>query len=198
MFKKIKKISRKTASMFMVLIMLLMSVANITPTFAASGTGTWIGAQYASLMKTTTNNSSTGILIRNMTNVNTGEQLTVFCAQNHVAFDTGIRYTGQYYVPTNPTTGLACKVAYFGWYSQYGNTIATNSMSAQMIQDYIFTQNMIWEITDPDTTGQFIDSTTELAYVAFKANINAEIAETQQRPSFDGQTITMDAGTSTT
>ena len=70
---KIKKVN-KIVSVIM-LFLILFSV--IQPVFAASGSGTWSGGQYASGMKTTDNaGGTTGVLIRRLNNLNTGEKRT--------------------------------------------------------------------------------------------------------------------------
>ena len=72
---KVKKLNKMLATMMLILI--IFSV--IQPVFAASGSGTWSGGQYASGMKTTDNaGGTTGVLIRRLNNLNTGERRTVF------------------------------------------------------------------------------------------------------------------------
>ena len=83
---KIKKI-------ISILMIMLTLLSVMQPVFAASGTGTWSGGQYASGFKTTDNqNGNTGILIRKLTNTVTGEKRTVFCAEHGVEFITGRSY----------------------------------------------------------------------------------------------------------
>ena len=67
---KIKKINRILAT-----IMLFLTLFSIVqPVFAASGSGTWSGGQYASGMKTTDNaGGTTGVLIRRLNNLNTDD-----------------------------------------------------------------------------------------------------------------------------
>ena len=77
----IKKLKYKRILAFILLLMTLLSVTQ--PIFAASGTGKWVGGQYASYIKTTDNaNSQNGILIRKLINYSTGEKRTVYCAEH--------------------------------------------------------------------------------------------------------------------
>ena len=121
-------ISKKIIALLLVLITLL---TNVSPVFAASGSGTWVAAQWASYIYTTDNaNTKFGVLLRRMTNSNTGEQKTVFCSQHGVDIDTGVKVTGNYYTPTNATVKKACKIAYFGWYSKYGDYVIDGGISS--------------------------------------------------------------------
>ena len=55
---------------FLMLILMLFSVAQ--PVFAASGSGKWVGGQFASYIKTTDNaNSQYGVLLRRLINLRT-------------------------------------------------------------------------------------------------------------------------------
>ena len=72
----------------------------------------------------------TGVLIRRLINYDTGERYTVFCAEHKVDFTTGIIYNGNYYTPTDATVRKACKVAYFGWYSKYGDYVVDGGILA--------------------------------------------------------------------
>lgn len=69
----------KKANKILAIIMLFLILFSvIQPVFAASGSGRWVGGQYASGMETTDNASgTTGILIRRLNNLNTGEKRTV-------------------------------------------------------------------------------------------------------------------------
>ena len=102
------------------LMLMILFITNAQPIFAASGSGRYAGGQYASYMRTTDNaNTQYGILIRYLIDLDTMEKKTVFCAEHGVEFATSTAYNGEYYTPTNSTIKKACKVAYFGWYSQY-------------------------------------------------------------------------------
>ena len=69
-----------------ILIILLTLLSNCMPIFAASGTGSWVGGQYASGMITTDSSNSSGVIIRKLINNGTGEKLTDFCAEHGVEF----------------------------------------------------------------------------------------------------------------
>lgn len=91
----------------------------------------------------------------------------------------------------------ACKVAYFGWYEKYGDyVISGGTMSEsnkQKKMDYVFTQQMIWEVLD-QSDAKFRDSSIQKDYVSFKAEINEKIANMKLQPSFINNTITINAG----
>ena len=184
------------------LMLITIFLTNAQPIFAASGKGRWTGGQFASYMKTTDNaNSEYGMLIRNMTNLDTNEKRTVFCAEHGVDFTTSASYEGQYYTPTNSTIRKACKVAYLGWYSKHGDYVVDGGIAAPDMmgvkQDYVFTQQYIWEILG-QSSARFLNSTYQADYVNFKNNIENQIAEIERRPSFDSTTITIQAGESKT
>lgn len=192
---KIKKIF----SMIVLLTILLNSIQQI---LAASGTGQWYGGQFASYMFTTDfADTEYGVLIRNLTNYNTGERRTVFCAECGIDFTTGSIYDGEFYTPTNTVIRKACKIAYFGWYSKYGDYLVDDTITSpenQWIkQDYIFTQQYIWE-TLGQSSATFVNGGLQAEYVSFKNNIENQIAEIERRPSFDSSTVTIQAGESIT
>ena len=191
---KVKKSNKMLATMMLILI--LFSV--IQPVFAASGSGTWSGGQYASGMKTTDNaGGTTGVLIRRLNNLNTGERRTVFCAEHGIDFKTGALYNGVYYTPTNSNIRKACKVAYLGWYKNNGGYTVDGGILASDMKwvkwDYVFTQQYIWEILG-QSNATFINADEQQGYVDFKNRINNEIASIERRPSFNGNTITIQAG----
>lgn len=191
---KVKKSNKMLATMMLILI--LFSV--IQPVFAASGSGTWSGGQYASGMKTTDNaGRTTGVLIRRLNNLNTGERRTVFCAEHGIDFKTGASYNGVYYTPTNSNIRKACKVAYLGWYKNNGGYTVDGGILASDMKwvkwDYVFTQQYIWEILG-QSNATFINADEQQGYVDFKNRINNEIASIERRPSFNGNTITIQAG----
>ena len=99
-----------------IILLLITILTNISPVFAASGSGNFVGGQYASGVFTTDHpiNGKTGILIRRLINNTTGEKYTVFCAEHGVDFKTGSTYNGSYYTPTDGTIKRACKIAYLG------------------------------------------------------------------------------------
>ena len=195
---KVKKSNKMLATMMLILI--IFSV--IQPVFAASGSGTWSGGQYASGMKTTDNaGGTTGVLIRRLNNLNTGERRTVFCAEHGIDFKTGASYNGVYYTPTNSNIRKACKVAYLGWYKNNGGYTVDGGILASDMKwvkwDYVFTQQYIWEILG-QSNATFINADEQQGYVDFKNRINNEIASIERRPSFNGNTITIQAGETTT
>ena len=184
------------------LMLITIFLTNAQPIFAASGSGRWTGGQFASNMKTTDNaNSEYGMLIRNMTNLDTNEKRTVFCAEHGVDFTTSAAYEGEYYTPTNSTIRKACKVAYLGWYSKHGDYVVNGGIAApdmiEVKKDYVYTQQYIWEILG-QSSASFLNSSYQAEYVNFKNNIENQIAEIERRPSFDGTTITIQAGESKT
>ncbi|MBR4261095.1 MAG: hypothetical protein IKQ33_03990 [Clostridia bacterium] len=191
MKNKVKK-GKKIMAIMLVLLTFLGSLSNV---FAASGTGNWKGYQYSTFLKTT-DTLQYGITARSLINTGTGENHTVFCSELGVDFDNGVVYNGSYYTPTNEVMKKACKIAYFGWYSKYGDwtvneRIRDNGME-QYRQDYAFTQQYIWEAMG--STATFVDSNVQAQYVNFKNNINNQINVFKQRPSFDSTTIEVEAG----
>lgn len=196
----IKTIKYKKILSLILLVITLLSVAQ--PIFAVSGNNDFVGGQYASGMKTTDHKpGETGILIRRLINYDTGERYTVFCAEHKVEFDTGTIYNGNYYTPTDATIRKACKVAYFGWYSKYGDYVVDGGILAgDMIyvkKDYVYTQQYIWEVLG-QTNSTFIDSSYQREYENFKQDIENKISNMATRPSFDGTTINVQAGESKT
>lgn len=186
-----KTINKKIVAALLIVFMLL---SNISPIFAASGSGTWVAGQWASYIYTTDNaNSKFGVLLRNMTNVNTGEKKTVFCSQHGVDIKTGVKVTGNYYTPTSAIVKKACKIAYFGWYSKYGDYVLNGGISADRKLQYVLVQQFIWE-TLGQSNATFVDSSIQSQYEALKNTINSQINSTSARPSFDATTIELNAG----
>lgn len=186
---------KKVISILMIGFILLNVVQ---PVFATSGTGTWVGQQYESNIKTTENaDKDYGIYLRKMRNTATGEEKTVFCAEHGVGFKSGIKYNGSYYTVTDPTMKKACKVAYFGWYQKYGNYVVgdeiTTSAKRPMMLDYVFSQQYIWEIIG-NSNATFLDANMQAQYLNFKNNVNNKMAEIERKPSFNNTTISIRAG----
>lgn len=181
------------------ILLLITILTNISPVLAASGSGSFVGGQYASKVLTTDHQpGSTGILIRRLTNTTTGEKYTVFCAEHGVDFKTGSSYNGSYYTPTDATIKRACKIAYFGWYKNNGGYVVDggildDSWAYEVKLSYVFTQQYIWE-TLGQSNATFRDAGIQNRYVDFKNDINNKINNMQTRPSFDGTTITINAG----
>ena len=192
------KVIKKLLSIIAIVFMLLQYIEPIS-SYAISGTGNWQGGQFDSYVKTTDDNGEYGVLIRRITNVDTNESYTVFCAENHVSFATGTVYNGEYYTPTNSVIKKACKVAYFGWYLKYGDYVVNGGLNDEGFEDvkldYVFTQQYIWE-TLGQSNATFIDSNIQSRYESFKAEINNQINHVTTRPSFNKATITIDIGES--
>ncbi len=131
-------------------ILLIITILSITqPIFAVSGSGTatWVGGQYYSGIRTTDHSAnSNGMLIRRLVNSETGEQITVFCSEHGVDFKPGVRVSGSYYIPTDPNMIRACKIAYLGWYKNYGDYVVNINTSYEDKKQYVLTQQYIWEI----------------------------------------------------
>ena len=188
----IKKLKYNKILAFILLIITILGVAQ--PIFAASGTGSWICGQYASYIKTTDNsNSKNGVIIRKLVNHSTGDQKTVFCAEHGIDVDTGTIYNGSYYTPVDSSIRKACKIAYLGWYKDHGDYVVDGGISNDDKKQYVFTQQYIWEILG-QSSARFIDTSIQAEYESFKTYIKNEIAGMENRPSFDGTTISVQAG----
>ena len=191
-----KKLKYKRILASILLLVTMLSVAQ--PIFAASGTGEWVGGQYASYIKTTDNaDTEYGIIIRKLINYNTGEKRTVFCAEHGVDFKTDVVYNGSYYTPVKADVRKACKIAYLGWYRDKGDYVVDGGISNADKKKYALVQQYIWEILG-QSNARFIDSGIQAEYEAFKSEINREIAKIETRPSFDGTIINVQAGESKT
>ncbi len=186
-----------------IILLFLTIFSTISPVLAVSGSGNFVGGQYASNIKTTDHTASggTGILIRKLINRTTGKQYTVFCAEHKVDFTTDASYNGSYYTPKNATVKRACQIAFFGWYSKHGDYVVDGGIMAESMYnarlDYVFTQQYIWECLG-QSSATFRDSSLQSQYESFKNTINNQINTMKRRPSFDGQTIEVEAGESTT
>ena len=191
-----KKLKYKRILAFILLLITMLSVAQ--PIFAASGTGKWVGGQYASYIRTEDNaNSEFGILIRKLINYTTGEKRTVFCAEHGVDFKTDVVYNGSYYTPIDSNVRKACKIAYLGWYKDKGDYVVDGGISNADKKQYVLVQQYIWEVLG-QTNAKFLDSGIQAEYEIFKSEINKEMAKIETRPSFDGTAINVQAGESKT
>ena len=191
-----KKLKYKRILAFILLLITMLSVAQ--PIFAASGTGKWVGGQYASYIRTEDNaNSEFGILIRKLINYTTGEKRTVFCAEHGVDFKTEVVYNGSYYTPIDSNVRKACKIAYLGWYKDKGDYVVDGGISNADKKQYVLVQQYIWEVLG-QTNAKFLDSGIQAEYEIFKSEINKEMAKIETRPSFDGTAINVQAGESKT
>lgn len=180
------------------LMLMILCITNAQPIFAASGSGTYVGGQFASYMNTTDHpDTKYGVLIRFLVNTKTGEKMTVFCAEHDVDFATSTAYNGEYYTPTNSALKKACKIAYVGWYSKHGDYVVNGGMSNEIKKDYTYTQQYIWQ-TLGQSNASFTNSTYQAEYEDYKREIDNTISNIEKRPSFDGSTITIQAGESKT
>ena len=183
------------------LIITLFSI--IQPVFAIENTGTqkWVAAQFDSGIYTTDKPRLVGRLIRKLSGYNKTEYITTFCSQYGVASKTGAIELATHSVPTDELLQEACKVAYLGWYSKYGDYVVDGGiLAADMIwvkEDYIFTQQYIWELLGQNSD-TFIDADVQNRYYIFRENIEQKLANMEKRPSFSNETITLDTGTTTT
>lgn len=184
------------------IFIVIAAVVAIKPIFAFSGSGNanWTGNQYDSYIKTTESIAfNRGILVRRLTNVDTGEKITVFCAEHTEDFVINTVNNGDYYIPTDSKLKKACKVAYFGWYSKYRDYAVDISIQADekynIRLDYAFTQQYIWEVLG-QSNATFLDANIQNQYNSFKLDIEKKIKEIEKKPSFNGQTIELQAGES--
>ncbi len=196
------KINKKILSLLLLIVTIFGTIQPIfAVTIQTSGTDKWVSGQYDSNVFTTDNNTSVGLLIRRLINYSSGEKITVFCAEYKIDSPTGEIHTATHSVPTDSRIKKACKVAYFGWYSKYGDYVVDGGIMAeynlQRKLDYCFTQQYVWEVLG-QTSSQFRNADYQNQYVAFKNDIENKIATMEKRPSFDATTITVDAGTSKT
>lgn len=193
--KQTKKLKKLLAIMF--IIITIFSTAQPIFAVSSSGSGKWVSGQWDSGVYTTDNKGSVGILLRRLVNYTTGEKITVFCAEHGVDSPTGTIETGEHSIPTDPKMREACKIAYFGWYSKYGNYVIDGGIMAESMKsrkmNYVFTQQMIWE-TLGQSNATFKDSNIQSQYVSFKAEINEKIANMKRQPSFVNDTITIEVG----
>ena len=176
----------------------VFAIIKPTSAFSGSGNGNWTGGQYDTFIKTTESISyNRGILARKLTNVDTGEKITVFCAEHTEDFVVGVTNSGSYYAPTDEKVKKACKIAYLGWYSKYKNLVVDLGIQTDdkynLRLDYAFTQQYIWEVLG-QSNASFIDSNIQKQYLAFKTEIDKKMVEIEKKPSFNNQTISLDAG----
>ncbi len=108
----------------------------------------------------------------------------------------GTNYDGSYYVPTTSELRQAGKVAYFGWYQERGMYGSDGYLLDDALKQYAFTQQMIWEVIG-QSSGRFIDDNIQNEYIAFRNDVNSKMKRMQQRPSFDGTTVTLRTGETT-
>jgi len=143
----------KFKKLISVLMIAFIMLGVVQPVFAASGTGTWVGQQYESNIKTTEYEGKPyGIYLRKLRNTATGKEKTVFCAEHGIGFYSRVNYNGSFYTVTDPTMKKACKIAYFGWYQKYGDYVVgddtVSGAKRSVMLDNVFTQQYIWEVID--------------------------------------------------
>ncbi len=187
---KTNKLSKKVIA---IILLIITMMTNISPVFAVSGSDTFIASQWATYCSTTESKSDWGILLRGLTNSSTGVSRTVFCSEYGKDIRTGVKETGNYYTPTSRNVKKACKVAYFGWYSKYGDYLVNGGTSSEKKKDYAFTQQFIWEVLG-QSYAKFNNSTYQSQYEDFKNEINMKINTMSTRPSFDTENIVLEAG----
>lgn len=187
---KTNKLSKKVIA---IILLIITMMTNISPVFAVSGSDTFIASQWATYYSTTESKSDWGILLRRLTNSSTGVSRTVFCSEYGKDIRTGVKETGNYYTPTSQNVKKACKVAYFGWYSKYGDYLVNGGTSSEKKKDYAFTQQFIWEVLG-QSYAKFNNSTYQSQYEDFKNEINMKINTMSTRPSFDTENIVLEAG----
>lgn len=193
MLKEKSKMRKLLAIMYIIITLF----STVQPIFAVSsgGTGKWVSGQWDSNVYTTDNKTSVGMLIRRLVNYTTGEKLTVFCCEHGVDSPTGEIHTGSHTKPTDEKMKQACRIAYFGWYSKYGNYAVDGGIMADNSRkmDYVYTQQMIWEALG-QSSATFRDSSIQNGYVNFKNEVNSKINTMRRQPSFINDTITIEAG----
>lgn len=187
---KTNKLNKKVIA---IILLIITMMTNISPAFAVSGSDTFIASQWATYCSTTESKSDWGILLRRLTNSSTGVSRTVFCSEYGKDIRTGVKETGNYYTPTSQNVKKACKVAYFGWYSKYGDYLVNGGTSSEKKKDYAFTQQFIWEVLG-QSYAKFNNSTYQSQYEDFKNEINMKINTMSTRPSFDAENIVLEAG----
>ncbi len=109
----------------------------------------------------------------------------------------GTNYEGSYYAPSTTELRQAGRVAYFGWYQEKGVTGSDGLLYDNDLKTYAFTQQMIWE-TIGQSSGRFVDDNIQNEYIAFRNEVNKKMTKMQTRPSFDGTTVTIRTGETTT
>lgn len=198
MIKKEKIHIKKLILAILLAIVGAVTMTKATSAFSGSGSGNWTGGQYDTFIKTKESILyNRGILARKLTNIETGEKITVFCAEHTEDFVVGVTNSGTYYTPTDEKVKKACKIAYFGWYSKYKNLAVDLGIQTDdkynLRLDYAFTQQYIWEVLGQSNT-TFIDYDIQKQYTVFKSEIDKKITEIEKRPSFNNQTISINAG----
>lgn len=193
--KHFKKLNKILAIIFIAIT--IFSTAQPIFAVTSSGSGKWVAGQWDSEVYTTDSSSSVGMILRRLVNYTTGEKLTVFCCERGVDCTTGEIHTAEHSAPQDAKMKEACKVAYFGWYSKYGDYVIDGGIMAESMKsrkmDYVFTQQMIWEKLG-QSSATFKNSSIQSQYVNFKAEINQKIADMKKQPSFIDDTITIQAG----
>lgn len=191
----------KMRKLLAIMYIIITLFGTVQPIFAVSsgGTGKWVSGQWDSNVYTTDNQTSVGMLIRRLVNYTTGEKITVFCCEHGVDSPTGEIHSATHTKPTDEKMKQACRVAYFGWYSKYGNYVVDGGIIADNSRkmDYVFTQQMIWEELE-QSNATFKNSSIQNEYMNFKNEVNSKIDNIRKQPSFINDTIIVEAGESKT
>lgn len=181
------------------IILLFLNFFSIAqPVLAKAGNSRYIGAQYASKYVTTESKNGDGILIRRLTDTNTNERWTVFCAEHGAEFITGTPYDGKYYTPTDSTIKRGCQILYFGWYEKHweyvvDGGILDDSWAIEWRKEYVFTQQYLWEALG-QSNATFVDAGLQSEYENYKRYIDNKINNIKKIPSFCTSIITLDVG----
>ena len=204
-----KKIKNKVIAIFLLIITLtgIIQPVVLGANQDISGTGNdqFIARQYATNYQTTDESTqdAEGIIARRMIpksknwSFNNADGILVFCAEHGVSFKTGQYYEGSYGKPSTETIRQAGRVAYCGWYQSRGKYGANGNIDSEAKKQYAFTQQMIWEALG-QSSATFLDSDVQKEYVQFKNEVNNKLKKIQMRPSFNGTTINLKVGETTT
>lgn len=100
-------------------------------------------------------------------------------------------------IPDDPKIRKACKIAYLGWYSKYGDYVVNGGILAESkrerLLDYVFTQQYIWYALG-QSEATFKDEDIQKDYENFKKDIDNQMKKIETRPSFIKNTITIECG----
>lgn len=110
---------------------------------------------------------------------------------------TGEIKEAEHSIPDDPKIRKACKIAYLGWYSKYGDYVVNGGILAESkrerLLDYVFTQQYIWYALG-QSEATFKDDDIQKDYEEFKKDIDNQMKKIETRPSFVKNTITIECG----
>ena len=110
---------------------------------------------------------------------------------------TGEIKEAEHSIPDDPKIRKACKIAYLGWYSKYGDYVVNGGILAESkrerLLDYVFTQRYIWYALG-QSEATFKDDDIQKDYEEFKKDIDNQMKKIETRPSFVKNTITIECG----